>query len=265
VLSSGCQNGEFSLTRPGPEEDVWAILVTTTAGGDHKALADTYADALRRVEGLRSNLVQVISEGDQSKLYYGRYKRRYEVATGQTTYKPDYAPDLQRIRQLAIGGQGGRPFMLAMVEPLPVPSRYPQWDLAGQAGRWSLHVAVFYNEGEMTSRRYAAEEYCAELRKQGEEAYFHHGAVKSSVAIGLFPERALQLTKRRNPRTGVTEELSEIVDPGLAALQNKYPENRENGRVIYQIRRDATGEIAARIPNPSFVVEVPQARPSGGF
>lgn len=265
VLSAGCQNGEFSFTRPGPEEDVWAILVTTATGADHETLAGTYADALRRVEGLRSGLVQVTSEGEQSRVYYGRYKRHYDVDKAETTFKPDYRPDLERIRNLMIGGQGGQPFMLAMIEPLPVPSRYPEWNLTGRPGRWSLHVAVFYNEGEMTSRRYAAEEYCAELRKQGEEAYFHHGEVKSSVTIGLFPEESLKLADRRNPVTGVVEKVSEIVDPRLAALQNKHPYNRENGRVIYQIRRNSAGEIVDRIPNPSFVVEVPPARPAGGF
>ncbi len=261
----GCQDGQFSLRPGGPEEDVWAILVTTATGGDHKALAETYADALRRVEGLRPNLVQVVSEGDQSKVYYGRYKRSYDVDTGATAYKPDYQPDLLRIRSLLVGGQGGQPFALAMVEPLPVPSRYPEWNLTGQPGHWSLNVAVFYNEGEMSSRRYAAEEYAAELRRQGEEAYFHHGAVNSSVTIGLFPEHSLKLQERRNPVTGVMDAVNEIVDPRLAALQNKHPYNRENGRVIYQIRRNSAGEVVDRIPNPSFVVAVPQPAPAGGF
>ena len=264
-LLGGCNDGRMMLGGPRPGEDIWSIRVITTFGGDHARSAAAYADALRKVNGLSSRLLRVIDDRDNSKVFYGRYRREYDVETGQTSFKPDHRGDLRTIRGLTLGPGGSRPFAMALAELLPVPSAHPEWDLSRQSGYWSLHVAVFYNEGRMNQRRTVAEEYCAELRREGRQAFFHHASVKSSVCIGLFAESALQTITRTDPRTGKSTSLTVYADQELAALLKRYPHNLENGHIINRIVRDPlTQEIVKRTPNESFVVRVPQ-RTSGAI
>ena len=261
----GCTDGQMMLGGPRPGDDIWAIRVITTMGGDHARSAAAYADALRKVNGLSSRLLRVINDTDNSKVYYGRYRREYDVDSGQSRFKPDHRGDLRTIRALTLGPGGSRPFAMALAELLPVPSAHPEWDLARQSGYWSLHVGVFYNEGKMNQRRKAAADYCAELRRQGEQAYFHHASVKSSVCLGLYAESALQTVTRPHPGTGKSTRVTIYSDAELAALQKRYPHNLENGHIINQIVRDPlTQKIVKRTPNESFVVRVPQ-RMSGAI
>ncbi len=259
VVLGGCTDGQMMLGGQRPGDDIWAIRVITTFGGDHARSAAAYADALRKVNGLSSRLLRVIDDMDNSKVYYGRYRREYDVDTGITTFKPDHRGDLRTIRGLTLGPGGSRPFAMALAELLPVPSAHPEWDLSRQSGYWSLHVAVFYNEGRMNQRRKAAEDYCGELRRQGRQAFFHHASVKSSVCIGLFAESALRTITRADPRTGKSTSLTVYADQKLEALQKSYPHNLENGHIINRIVRDPlTQAIIKRTPNESFVVRVPQ-------
>ena len=257
---AGCAEGDLSLLRPRGNAEVWAIRTITTVGGDHARSAEAYAAALRKVDGLSSRLVRIIHESNTSRVYYGRYLREYDIQTGNATFKPPHRDDLRVIRGLTLGSGGSRPFAMALPELLPIPSTHPEWDLAKQTdGHWSLHVAVFYNEGRMNQRRKAAEDYCSELRRQGEQAFFHHGPVKSSVCIGLFPESALETRTRTDPRTGTPVSGTVYADPHLAALQKKYPNNLENGHIINRIVRDPVSQqIVQRTPNESFVVRVPE-------
>jgi hypothetical protein len=257
---AGCAQGELTFLGPRGGDEIWAIRAITTVGGDHARSAEAYADALRKVDGLRSRLVRIIHDSVTSKVYYGRYLREYDVQTGNATFKPPHRDDLRVIRGLTLGAGGSRPFAMALPELLPIPSTHPEWDLTRQTtGHWSLHVAVFYNEGRMNQRRKAAEDYCSELRRQGELAFFHHGPVKSSVCIGLFPESALKTMTKTDRRTGTPISGTVYADPRLAALQKKFPNNLENGHIINRIVRDpVTQQIVRRTANESFVVRVPQ-------
>ena len=125
-------------------------------------------------------------------------------------------------------------------------------------GAWSLHVAVFYNTKDMKQRKKAAVEYCKLLRQQGEEAYYHHGPVNSSVCIGAFPERALRNVKVEDPYSGVMNVKTKIVDERLLKLKEKYPVSLENGHKINQIQRGSDGKVEKRVALESFVVEIPK-------
>lgn len=251
------------------DEDLWAVRCITLYGPERFAVLKKYEEALKKVSGLKKDRVQVVHAEDSSALFYGRYQRTYIAAENREKFDPDPAADINLIRQLSVAAPDGRnvwPFALATLEPLPGgdPGN-PEWELSRARGAWSLHVAVFYNTKEMKQRKKAAVEYCKLLRQQGEEAYYHHGPVNSSVCIGAFPEGALRNVQVEDPYTGVMNVKTRIVDERLLKLKEKYPVSLENGHKINQIQRSADGKIEQRVPLESFVVAIPKpGAPLGG-
>jgi len=247
------------------EEDVWAIRCLTFSGPNRFQQADNCAEHLRHVSGLRADQVLVIHDRESSSVYYGRYRRRYDPKSGRETFDPDPHRDLELIRSLSMRVDPARygqpeiwPFRLATIETLPARPGVPaEWLLENAPGVYSLQVAVFYNTEGMRRRRYAAEEYCRMLRREGEEAYVHHGTSKSSVCIGAFGEDALQTFQETDPLTGRVTVRQRIVDPQMLALQKKYPYNLHNGYRAYQVVRDPRTGQTRREPHYSFPVRIP--------
>lgn len=275
ALSSGCETGSGggggnaggapSLFGPAPIEEPWAIRCLTLRGPERFRYAKRYEELLKQVKELDPRLVQVIHDESSSTLYYGRYRRNWDPATGKATYEPDHHKDLQLIQTLAFSDSSVWPFKLASMEALPVGgAEKPEWDLRNAKGVWSLQVAVFYNSEQMNSRKQAALEYCKILREQGFDAYYHHGTANSSVTIGAFPREAIQEIRQDlgiDPATGrpVTGVQSKIVDARMLDLQRQFPHNTENGHVFYEIIRDPqTNEVKQRIPRASFPVAIPR-------
>ena len=260
---TGC---ELPGSRPGPsgesvDDEVWTIRCITLTTPDRFQRATAYADALKKVRGLKPELVQVVSDEDSSSVFYGRYSRQYGPTGKGERYRPDHLRDIELVRSLRLGEADVWPFMLASMDVLPTyRSTHPEWNLAEADGYWSLHVAVFYNTDTMHSRRSAAEEYCALLRQQGEEAYYHHGPVNSSVYIGAYPKEAVSEMRRENALTGVVNSGLRIVDPRLLDAQKRFPTSTENGHILYEIVRGADRKVKERIPTPSFAVVMPKAQ-----
>jgi hypothetical protein len=98
------------------------------------------------------------------------------------------------------------------------------------------------------------------LRQQGEEAYYHHGPVNSSVYIGAYPKEAVSEMREEDPLTGVVRSGLRIVDPRLLEVQARYQNSTENGHLMYEVRRAADGTVKERIPTRSFVVMTPKAQ-----
>lgn len=251
------------------EEDVWAVRCVTLQGPQRFQRANGYADALKKVRGLKPELVQVVSDEESTTVFYGRYKRIYGSEGKADSYKPNHLSDLDMIRNLSTRGtdEAGRPkdvwpFILATMDVLPTyRTSHPEWDLNNADGYWSLHVAVFYNEGEFRSRRTAAEEYCRLLREQGEQAYFHHATEKSSVYVGVYPQGAVSEIRRENPLTGQISIEVKISDPKMLAAQQRFPLSLDNGRKRTDIIRNSrTNEVQNRVPTPSFAVVIPKAQ-----
>lgn len=246
-----------------PQEDIWAIRCIEVPGPTRFQLAKSYGDALRKVKGLKADLVQVIDSEGTSVVYYGHYKQVYEG--GRESFKPDPKSDLDLIRPLSFMSPNGDgtatpvwPFYLASIETLPTASSVPgEWNLLKARGYWSLQVGVFYNQGEMRQRRYAAEQYCKLLRDQGQEAYFHHATERSAVFVGAYPREAIVETRRANPLTGASEFSMKIVDEKMLDAQRKNPYNVENGAVMYDVEVDPKTGEKTKTPHPSFAVEIP--------
>jgi len=269
VLGCGDQ-GALSLRGGVQEEDVYAIRCVTMVGPQRVRQAVTAEKMLKGVSGLQPALVQVQHLEDETNLYYGRYQRIYDPASGRETFRPDFRRDLELIRNLSLnvpdrtlGQRAEWPFLQATIESLPSSREAnPAWDLARAGGYWSWQVAVFVNEGEMRRRKAVAEEYCAQLREQGEEAYYHHGAVYSSVCIGTFPKAAVQTVEQRDAFTGAVTAVNRIVDPQMLKLSKRFPHNLHNGRMRYTIiRARGTGAIEKKEPrDPAFPVILPRAQ-----
>ncbi len=264
---AGCQSTgpQVGSSAAQTEEEVWAIRCITLRGPDQFAQAEAYADALRRAAGLNPKLVQVLSDEDGTAVFYGRYRRRYGPTGAAEQFSPDNLRDLETIRKLRFQQAEVWPFILASMDLLPTHrSQHPEWNLAAADGYWSLHVAVFYNTDTMHSRRSAAEQYCALLREQGEEAYYHHGPVNSSVYIGTYPQDAVTEFRREDPLTGVVDTALRIVDQRMLEAQKRFPESLQNGHRVYEVIRDQTGQVAQRVPVPSFPVVIPKAQRQAG-
>ncbi|MGE0479139.1 MAG: hypothetical protein AB7Q17_01585 [Phycisphaerae bacterium] len=241
--------------------ETWSIRCIAIPGADRYRFAQRYAELLKQVPGLRANLVQVFHDEDVSIVYYGRYARTYDIASDDTDYKPDPRPDLHLLQTLSQETPNGPtwPFRVATLESLPgSDGGNPAWELSRASGAWSLQVAVFYNTKDMNRRKQAAVEYCKLLREQGEEAYYFHGASKSSVTLGAFPRDSIIESTETDPNTGVARARSRIVDERMLSLQRKYPLNLENGHKMYDIVRNAQGEVTQRVERASFPVEIPR-------
>jgi hypothetical protein len=251
---------------PAEDEDMWAIRCLTLQGSNRIQLAENYANSIKQVKALKSDLVRVIHEAEETSVFYGRYQRQYDAKTGEERYAPDPMRDLEFIRSLSMDIQDpatGRrtvwPFQLATMSTLPGGrGTHPEWLLDRAPGYYSLQIAVFYNTGDMRQRKFAAEEYCKLLREQGEEAYYFNGPVNSIVCVGAFPKEAIQTVQKADPLTGIIQVKSVMVDPRLLELQKKYPHNTHNGSVFYEITQDPKTGEKIRDPHTSFAVEVPR-------
>lgn len=243
------------------DEDIYAIRCISIRGETRFSQAKTLSDALRKVNGVRADAVQVFDEDGVSTVYYGRYGRSYDEKTGNESFRPSPLKDLDFVRSLSLNldGQAVWPFVGATMAALPgQASKFAQWELTNAKGYYSLQIAVFYNTADMKNRKQAAEEYCRLLRQQGEEAWFHHGELNSCVFVGSFPKAAIQTFRRENQYSGRVEFSEKIVDEKMLALQKRFPHNTHNGVIFYEVSTDARTGEKKREAHTSFAVVVPR-------
>ncbi len=245
-------------------DEYWGIRCVSLRGPNRFRAAKFYAEALKKVDGLKPRLVRVFDENGETRVYYGRYRMRIDRKTGAPKFKPDPSRDLALIRQLSMPAPPGSqtpyvwPFALATLEALPGERTVPaEWELTRAPGVYSLQVAVFYNTERFNERRYAAEQYCKLLREKGEPAYYYHGPAMSIVCVGAFGKDAIQTVRETDPLTGRVQFKQKIVDPKMLELRQKYPFNLENGRKVYTISHDPLTRKKKRTANPSFAVIIP--------
>jgi len=252
---------------PVAADEAWAVRCVSLTGPRRHDAANSYAAGLRNVPQLNPDLVGVIETSDASVIYYGRYARRFKGDTPES-FAPNPAGDLDLIRQLSmsVGGQVVWPFQLATLEALPsAQSDIARWELTRAPGYYSLQIGVFYNTEGMQQRRFAAEEACKLLRRQGEEAYYHHGPAMSIVCVGAFPKDAIQETRAADEFSGRLQFRSRIVDERMLALQRKHPFNLHNGAKFYDVTRNPRSGEKQREPHYSFPVTIPGRGTETGF
>ncbi len=203
--------------RPSAAADTggWAILLERVSGPEHQSRANGRAATLARALGRSDVRVRAVSSG--SAVVMGGYAGPDDQRAQE---------DLRYVKSLSV--QGSRPYAMAILVPPPVEDgsnpRHSLVEAAKSLERiytHTLQVAVF--AGDESQRRAEAERYCAQLRNQGQEAYYFHGRRVSSVTIGAFTARDFDLS------TGQ-------VSPRLERLQERFPHNLYNG----EVQRDPT-------------------------
>ncbi|HBS29300.1 MAG TPA: hypothetical protein DEB06_07580 [Phycisphaerales bacterium] len=108
----------------------------------------------------------------------------------------------------------------------------------GPAAGYSLQVAVYESAKREDAKR-AAEAAAAQLRRDGELAFYFHGAARSSVTVGIFGDRDFDASLQ--PR-----------NPAMIALQQRYPLNLLNGQFPIVERSDGVER-----QQPSTLVRLP--------
>ncbi|MCH7719464.1 MAG: SPOR domain-containing protein, partial [Planctomycetes bacterium] len=168
----------------------WSIQCVELVGSEHRVLCDQLAASLRNTPGMRASKVHPVHQDakNRSRLCYGKYNRRTDPQTGKLHIPEKMAQELATIKNLT-DPSGQRIFLGARMVPFPGPDvGDPRWDIARLPRKHTLQVAVFYETDHFHERKQAAAEYAAQLRKEGFEAYYHHGETSSEVTVGSFGE-----------------------------------------------------------------------------
>jgi len=228
----------------------WTIRCIELSGPDRVGRAERFAQTLRQTPDIRAGDVFYHDEPDGfARVYYGAYRRRTDLRTGRRDIPAAMRSDLDLIRQLGDPASGQRYFFHAIPVHMPQPDvGKPQWRLTHARGKYSLQVAAFEPTDDFWEFKKAAADYCAYLREEGFEAYYHHSPVSSVVTVGSFgPEAVIQ---RREGGRYVTQYSAEV-----AALQEHelLKHNLLNGHILKVV-----DENGRRVPVPSRLVEIPR-------
>jgi hypothetical protein len=264
----------------------WTIYCLAIPGADHVQRAKELEDTLKQSSHMSA--WYLIHEDQQSTLYYGYYKNSDD---------PRLKDDRQRIMTIA-DQVGNHPFSeaLPVLIASPDPTAPPEYNLMNAKGFWSLEIAAYEGPG----RKEAAVQSVIEARKEGFEAYYHHGESVSDVCIGSWPEEALAkqdtdsgsaenedqpilvlgpgahlpeamtrglVDKETHKEVRVLEQKVVPVDETLKAAMIQFKTFSVNGvEDIVQVNDPNTHQVIS-VPKPTFIVQIPhteqdQATPS---
>lgn len=222
----------------------WSIVIVSARGeGAQEAIAAA-ADKVRTKGGLPEAYAE--QRGEAWVVAYGHYPSFDDAAAKR---------DLDRIKNLQI--DDAKPFAGAVLAP-PVTGHIagslPQYDLAnvkareGKRAAYTLQIGV-YDPGDkgtpddLQLAREAAEKAAAELRREGETAYYYHGPRRSMVTIGTFSQDDVKLSRSGTPSLSFR----------VKQLQQRFPNNLVNGQgLLVRTDTDPKGRL-----QPSFLVAVP--------
>lgn len=181
----------------------------------------------------------------------------YGVYTGASD--PRAQADLTRLRQTEI--EGKRPFAGAVLAPpisVEATGGNPAWDLTrvraarGPDALYTLQIGI-YGRGdssepsaaELKDFRAKAEEAVRDLRARGQDAFYYHGAARSTVTVGVF-----------GPTDYDPLNMPGFRSPPLQQVQTEFPYNLLNGQAI---RERVPGTEETRL-QASSLVRIPESR-----
>lgn len=227
------------------ETGSWSIALGSIAAGPTSQVEAM--GTLNRARELGLASARLERRGDRTMLMYGAYRGPDD---------PSAAADLARVRGLTMDGM--RPFGNATLTPPmggSLAGAVPEYDLGtarrrfGDRALYTLQVGVYQKEGtepptdeELDEIRAAAEKAALDLRRMGEEAFYYHGARRSTVTVGLLGEEDAA-------RGGVVRDSPKVRD-----LQRKHPLNLVNGQGV---RTRVKGQTEFELQK-SFLVAVPE-------
>lgn len=190
----------------------WSIVLEGFSGPDAPARAQSRAAEIAAMLGRQDVSVRQTRSG--AAVVLGLY-RRPDDRQAQA--------DLASVRAFRSGSAA--PFATAFLAP-PVdradPGDAPELSLAtarqtfGPRAAYTLQIGV-YEAADRNQAKRAAEEAAARLRRDGELAFYYHGATRSSVTVGVFTDADFDAQLRPT-------------NPTMIALQQRYPLNLLNGQ-----------------------------------
>lgn len=174
--------------------------------------------------------------------------------------------DLERIRRITIDDE--RPYSRAIIGPPPVREVYgevPEFDLRnardnhGQDKAFTLQIAIYGRQDggrpsdrELAEIRRTAESAVADLRREGQEAFYFHGSTRSTVTVGLFTEDEVGGRGADGVRRAESMRLREV--------RREHPHNLLNGQGIRERIPGTRGDAERNFRlQPSQLVMVPQS------
>lgn len=178
----------------------------------------------------------------------------------QSPDDPQARADLKKIRAIAV--DGGFPFADAFLAPPSgeiLRGANTEFDLrnarknhGGKRAAYTLQVGAYARPDrkaptpdELKEFRQAAEKAAAELRREGELAFYYHGPNSSSVTVGVFSAEDID---PKSP-TGVP--------PALKDARAKHPNHLLNGKGVNE--KTGVGPDGRPVfrPQASMIVAVP--------
>jgi hypothetical protein len=268
----------------------WTLYCQAFAGAAHVEQAKAVKDQLMAAtagKGLKD--WHVIHQEGESVLYHGFYRTISDDEAGGAKDKKE-GQRAQRDRNAITGmvdQQGNRIFEHVFFVELPAPDPVApaEWNLINAEGFFTLQIAA-YKDSPL--RKQAAVDAVRQARADGIEAYYYHGETTSSVCIGAWSRSAVREQEEAAAQTSENAQDQDILvlptplpnqekidvrnakgqrvktyaprfealDPTLVAAMEKYPTHAVNG-VTFVTKVDGK-----EIEDPSYVVEIPKAKPS---
>ncbi|MFP4104884.1 MAG: hypothetical protein ACLFVU_02245 [Phycisphaerae bacterium] len=239
----GCNpNGNVYLGSSASDEEArYTVFLTALQGRNHIREARRYKQQTERHAGWKD--LYIVHKSDRSDLFWGKYRTLDEARKRVGIAKAWVAPAGVRLYQKAL--------------VLPIPGEDfgpPEYKLANANGYWTVLVAIFEDvpEEDYYSRKKDAVEYCKYLRKQGEQAYYHHEVAKSKVTIGSFPESAMRMMQKG--RTHVPT----IMNPKMQQIIQRHPKLAVNGHEEIVRRSDPRTGGLVEVVSRSHPIKIPE-------
>jgi hypothetical protein len=244
VLGPGASAPAKSAAGQSQSSGKWCIALASLRGVD-------------RDEATPIALEQIRTRGQLPAAFADRRANATIIAYGQydSAEDPQAIADLKRIREIQVDGQS--PYILAILSPPPEATKIggiPEYNLLqakrifGDHAVQSLQVAVYGREDlksptekDLQECRDKAEEYCLQLRQEGEMAFYYHGQRRSMVTIGVFDT------------TDYDPQVPGFNSARLLDVKKRHPYNLYNGAAI---REKRPGQKEGRL-QPSTLVKIP--------
>ncbi len=243
----GGKNDSDKTKKPGANDEQssqWSIAIMSLR------------DETRR-EAAPLALEQVRTKGRLPEAYIDERPGATVIAYGKYS-GPDDAQaqeDLKRVRAIEV--EGITPYAFAFLCPPVARDKAgltPEYNLPrakllfGDKAVQTLQVAVYGREElknptekDLAEVRTKAEEYCVQLRREGELAFYYHGPRRSMVTVGVFD------TNDYDPQ------LPSYNSARLQEVRKRHPYNLYNGAAI---REKRPGQKEGRL-QPSTLVMIP--------
>jgi hypothetical protein len=229
------------------ERASWGVLLATVTGAENRANAMSIREqVIRRYPALKDAYVRSIPHG--SVVLVGRF---------QGVQDPAAQAQLKLVKETMDGNV--RAFPRAMLTrlgananqgpPGPNDLRIVRQTRPTQT-LYTLQVAVWSafgtDEVKMSDIKRSAENYCRQLRSEGNEAYYFHDfdTKTSTVTIGVFG-------------TDAYDSKSTLYAPEVDAVMRKFPKHLVNGEELL-VPLDPAKPQGKTMPQAPRLVEIPQ-------